>query len=560
MNEPEDQESSDRESSDPENSDQETLELLDDYLAQLQAGVAPGREKVLCEHPELASALDCLEALEGLAPRSTADERDDHGDTMMPPAMGNLPREFGPYELLSEIGRGGMGVVYKARQIGLDRIVAVKMVLGAHLASPEHVRRFQAEARAAARVRHPNIVPIHEVGQLHGQDYFAMELIEGESLAERIARGPLGVESAVRMLIAVARAVDHLHEQEIVHRDLKPSNILLDGEELPYVTDFGLAKVFAGDSQMTATGVIAGTPSYMAPEQAAGKRGKVGPAVDVYSLGAILYELLAGRPPFRGDTPLDTLLEVLDREPMLPRQLNPHVPRELELICLKCLAKSPDDRYVSAGALADDLEHFARGEALEVRPPHVGQRLWRWTRRQPALASRLGAFSVFYAIEMVNFRWRTGDVDEAFHWKVSVLLAAWALASVACQQFVDNIRWSIYVRFAWGALDSLMLLAVLFAADGAASPLVVGYPLLIVCSGLWFRVRFVSYMTALSLLSYGILVVDFYCWRPELQIQFDSNFDRPIINALTLVLVGASIAYLVHRVRTLSSFYGRRLP
>ncbi|HYW78678.1 MAG TPA: serine/threonine-protein kinase, partial [Thermoguttaceae bacterium] len=383
---------------------------------------------------------------------------------------------------------------------------------------------------------------------------------EGESLAERIARGPLSVESAVRLVVAVARAVDHLHEQGIVHRDLKPSNILLDGDELPYVTDFGLAKVFAGDSQMTATGVIAGTPSYMAPEQAAGSQGKVRPAVDVYSLGAILYELLTGRPPFRGETSLDTLLDVLGREPTLPRQLNSHVSRELELICLKCLAKSPDERYSSAGALADDLEHFARGEVLAVRPPHAGQRLWRWVRREPALASRLGAFSIFYAIEMVNFQWRTGGVDEVFHWKISVLLAAWALASVACQQFVDSLRWSIQVRFAWGTLDSLMLLAVLFAADGAASPLVVGYPLLIVCSGLWFRVRFVFYMTALSLVSYAILIVDYYYWRPQLQSQFDPNFDRPIINGLALVLVGAAIAYLVHRVRTLSSFYGRQLP
>ena len=543
--------------------DQETVELLDDYLARLQAGLAPCREQMLREHPELTSALDCLEALECLAPRPAADGQGDPNATIaMEPAMGNLPREFGPYELLAEIGRGGMGVVYKAKQAGLERTVAVKMILGAHLASPEHVRRFQTEAKAAARVRHPHIVPIHEVGQIYGQDYFAMELIEGESLAERIARGPLGVESAVRLLVAVARAVDHLHEQGIVHRDLKPSNILLDGEQLPYVTDFGLAKVFVGDSQMTATGVIAGTPSYMAPEQAGGQasgsHSEIGPAVDVYSLGSILYELLTGRSPFRGETPLDTLLEVLSREPTLPRQLNPHVPRDLELICLKCLAKSPDDRYGSAGALADDLEHFARGETLDVRPPHAGQRMWRWARRQPALASRLAAFSVFYVIETVN--WQTGNVDEDFHWKISVLLAAWVLASLACQQFVDSIRWSIRVRFAWGTLDSMMLLAVLFVADGAASPLVVGYPLLIVCSGLWFRVRFVSYMTALSLLSYGILIVDFYCRPPNPLSPFDRSIDRPIINALALVLIGATIAYLVHRVRTLSSFYGRRLP
>ena len=210
-------------------------------------------------------------------------------------AAAALPRDFGPYELIREIGRGGMGVVYEARQKGLDRSVAVKMILASHLASPELVRRFQAEAKAAARLRHSNIVHIHEVGQLHGQDFFAMEYIDGQSLAERIAQGPVDVPTAVRLVATVARAVEHLHQQGIVHRDLKPSNILLDSDGQPYVTDFGLAKVFVAGSDMTATGVIAGTPSYMAPEQASGRRAEIGPATDVYSLGAILYELLDRR-------------------------------------------------------------------------------------------------------------------------------------------------------------------------------------------------------------------------------------------------------------------------
>ena len=263
------------------------------------------------------------------------------------PAIENqdLPRDFGPYELLEEIGRGGMGVVYKARQKALDRIVAVKMILATHLASPEHIRRFQVEAWAAARLRHANITQIHDVGQHHGQHYFTMEYIEGESLAQRIARQRLSFDAIVRLLSIVARAVDHLHAQGVVHRDLKPSNILLDRDDQPYVTDFGLAKVFVPGSEATATGVIAGTPSYMAPEQASGHSSEVGPATDIYSLGAILYELLTGEPPFRQENPLDTLLDILGREPRYPRQLNPRVPHGLELICLKCLAKSPADRY-----------------------------------------------------------------------------------------------------------------------------------------------------------------------------------------------------------------------
>ena len=471
--------------------------------------------------------------------------------------MGDLPRDFGPYELIREIGRGGMGVVYEARQKGLDRSVAVKMILASHLASAELVRRFQAEAKAAARLRHSNIVHIHEVGQLHGQDFFAMEYIDGQSLAERIARGPVDVPAAVRLVATVARAVEHLHQQGIVHRDLKPSNILLDSDGQPYVTDFGLAKVFAPGSEMTATGVIAGTPSYMAPEQALGRRADVGPATDVYSLGAILYELLTGVPPFRAESPLDTLMEVLSGDPAMPRTLNSHIPRGLELICLKCLAKEPHERYASAAALADDLDRFARGEVLQVRPPTLPQRFWSWTRRQPALASRLGAGGLFYVVESVTY-YSTSLSDPTFHEQVSLVVALWIAASIVCQQLLGSRRWSIPACFVWGTLDSLALLAVLLRGGyGAASALVVGYPLIIVASGLWFRVRFVWFITFLSLVSYGVLVIDFYCWRPELHKGMYAGYDRHVIFALAMLIIGAVVAYLVQRVRTLSSFYGR---
>jgi len=539
--------------------DQEALDLLDDYLTRLQAGQTPDRQAVLETRPGLAPALDCLEALESLAPEPAAGEGgsdDETLDVQLP--VGDLPRTFGQYELLSEIGRGGMGVVYCARQEGLDRTVAVKMILAGHLASPEHVRRFHSEAKAAAKVRHPNVVHIHEVGQLHGQDYFAMDYIEGDSLAERIGKGPVDVSTAVELVGAVARAVEHLHRRGIVHRDLKPSNILLDGSGQPYVTDFGLAKVFGPGSEKTATGVVTGTPSYMSPEQASGRSAEVGPGADIYSLGVILYELLTGRPPFRGENPLDTLMGVLGREPTLPRRLNPRIPHSLELVCLKCLAKSPDDRYASADALADDLERFVRGEALQVRAPHLGQRFLSWTRRQPALASRLGALGLFYVVETVNYLVELVTPD--FHWKVSALMGVWAAASVFCQRIIDGRRWDISTRFAWGVLDSICLLAVLLLASGAASPLIVVYPLLIVASGLWFRVRFVWFMTGLSLLSYSVLVVDFYWWRPDLHPPTQAGADRHVIFAVALLLIGSVVSYLVHRVRTLSSFYGREAP
>ena len=363
----------------------------------------------------------------------------------------------------------------------------------------------------------------------------------------------------MRLLIAVARAVDHLHAQGVVHRDLKPSNILLDGDGRPYVTDFGLAKVFVPGSEATATGVIAGTPSYMAPEQASGRGSEVGPATDVYSLGAILYELLTGEPPFRQENPLDTLLDILGREPRRPRQLNPRAPHGLELICLKCLAKAPADRYTSAAALADDLERFARHEPLSVRPPNLIERLGQWGRREPALAWRLGAVGLFYLVELGNYY--CGGVDWQFHLKMSVLAAAWILVAMVCQRFVAYQRLAAPACFVWGGLDSLMLLIMLlFVAGGAASSLVVVYPLLIAGSGLWFRVRFVSFMTVMSLLSYGVLVVDFYCWRPELQEHFDVSVARHVVFAVSLVVLGTIVSWLVERLRLLSNFYGRQLP
>jgi serine/threonine-protein kinase len=562
--------------------EEKELEILDAYLARLQAGERPDRETVLREHPELASALDCLEALEKLRPK--CEEIADDGfilSSNIHQAAGDLPRSFGNYQLLAEIGRGGMGVVYKARQEDLDRVVAVKMILSSHLASAEQVRRFQAEARAAAKLRHSHIVPIHEVGRCHGQDYFTMEYIEGQSLAQRIAQGektgtqlvcarsgklaaspfsPIDIPTAVRIVNAIARAVEYLHRQGIVHRDLKPSNILLDAQGEPYLTDFGLAKLFALDVQLTATGVIAGTPAYMAPEQAAGHSRQVGPAADVYSLGAILYELLTGVPPFLEENPLDTLLNVLSVDPMLPRRLNPKIPRELELICLTCLQKSPGDRYASAEALADDLDRFARGEPIKVRPPHLGQRFLGWTRRQPALASRLGGLALFYFIDWINYL--TGVIKLDFHIKISIVLALWVVGSIICQRLVESRRWSLAAPFVWGTLDSILFLIVLLIADGAASPLIVGYMLLIVAAGLWYRVRFVFYMTLLSLLSYGVLMVDYYYfWQPWLRPELDIphlKLDRHVIFAISLIILASIVSYLVQRVRILSSFYGQK--
>jgi serine/threonine-protein kinase len=299
-----------------------------------------------------------------------ATERFTSSDSQTP--NGKLPRirYMGDYELLEEIARGGMGVVFKARQISLNRIVAVKMILAGLLATKADHERFHSEAQAAALLDHPNILPVFEVGEHEGQHYFSMGYVDGQSLATRLAEGPLPPKEAAELVAMVAEAVEYAHRQGVIHRDIKPSNILIDSKGRPRVTDFGLAKRVGAPgtpgrgSELTATGQVLGTPSYMAPEQAAGQINAVGPAADVYSLGALLYAALAGRPPFQAATSLETLQQVLEREPVALRQLNPGVPRDLETIVLKCLEKAVPRRYATAQALVEDLRRYLEGRPL----------------------------------------------------------------------------------------------------------------------------------------------------------------------------------------------------
>jgi tetratricopeptide (TPR) repeat protein/tRNA A-37 threonylcarbamoyl transferase component Bud32 len=405
-------------------------EVLGAYFKALADGGAPDRQELLARHPDLALDLADFFADEESVDRWTAPLRpvaqaaltdavaaaltprtgDERGRLSLTP----LPvRTLGDYELLEEIGRGGMGVVYKGRQRSLNRLVALKVIRTGEWASETEAQRFRNEAEMAAHLDHPHIVSVYGVGQQAEQVYFSMKLVEGGSLAHHLGRFPADPRAAARLLAQVARAVHHAHQRGILHRDLKPSNILLDEAGEPHVTDFGLAKRVEADSSLTQSGAVVGTPSYMAPEQTSGQKGAATTAADVYGLGAVLYALLTGKPPFQGETPLDTLLQVKEREPEPPGRRNAQVDRDLETICLKCLHKESAKRYESAQALAEDLERWVAGEPIQARPTRPWERGLRWVRRRPALAAlagvSVGAMLTVLAVSL----WFNGQLQAA---------------------------------------------------------------------------------------------------------------------------------------------------
>jgi len=456
--------------------EQRLQEILAAYMQDVEAGKNPDREKLLAQHPDLAEDLrsflaenDRMRHLVNQADAATlAPTHSPHGDESAirnPQSAiepGTTIRYFGDYELLEEIARGGMGVVYKARQVSLNRIVALKMILAGELASPADVQRFHAEAKAAANLDHPNIVPIYEVGEHEGQHFFTMKLVVGGSLSGKAASGDWrasrvsgGSKDAQRqaatLTAAVARAVHHAHQRGILHRDLKPANILLASggrkppdtagpsgglrpplaEYTPMITDFGLAKHVEADSGQTKSGAIVGTPSYMPPEQARSDK-VLTTAVDVYSLGAILYELLTGQPPFRAETALQTLMMVLENEPAPPSSVNRGVAidRDLEIICLKCLNKDPARRYGSAEMLAEDLERWLRGEPVLARSASRPERVLKWARRRPERAILYGLAILVLGIGLSWLTWQGGVA----------VVDRWARAQEAQRQLVFERR------------------------------------------------------------------------------------------------------------------------
>jgi serine/threonine-protein kinase len=509
----------------PETSRDERLaRLLTELTDQLRQGRPPDLERLARDHPDLAAELRELWGAVQIAEEFARPPAEDP-KTLPPrpstldPHSSNGPRNLGDYEVIEELGRGGMGVVYKAWQKSLGRTVALKMVLRGELASASDLARFRAEAESAARLDHPNIVAVYGSGEADGQAYFSMQYIDGVTLTQRVAGRPLPPRLAAELLAKVARAVHHAHQHGILHRDLKPSNVLLDRQGEPHVTDFGLAKRVPSpggnpaEASLTRSGAIVGTPNYMAPEQISGSRGQVGPASDVYSLGVILYEMLTGRPPFQAASAVDTLMLVLEQEPVPPRLLNPRVDRDLEVICLKCLQKPADLRYEGAGRLADDLDAFLHGEPISARPSgltHFVSRMLRPTHHAPVLENwgllwMWHSLVLFLLCALTNGMAYQGITDHTAYLALwSVGLVAWGSIFWALRRRggpVTFVERQIAHLWAGGVSGSIMLFLVEWLIG---IPVLTLSPVLAVFAGMVFLAKA------------GMLSGEFYPWAAAL--------------------------------------------
>jgi serine/threonine-protein kinase len=458
--------------------DRQLAALLSDMADEVAAGREVDFAGICQQYPELASDLRRLWGavlvtdIAGVASdQLPAADTSDQGNRRWQRLQ--LPTTIGDYELQEEIGRGGMGVVFRAIQISLGRSVAVKMILRGRLASDNDLQRFLSEASATARLQHPHIVPVYEVGDIEGRPFFSMKLINGLTLSDRLLDGPMPEREAAELVATIARAIGFAHRQGIVHRDLKPSNILIDDDGTPMVSDFGLAKRFGVENDLTRSGMVIGTPSYMSPEQASGRRDDVGPASDIYSLGCVLYHALTGRPPLVAESMMELVMLVLEQDPTPPRALRPRLDRDLEMIVIRCLQKPADLRYETADELADDLEAYLRDEQVLAASGRFGQvlaRLFRETHHATVLEN-WGVLWMWHALVLLvaslltwvlEYREVQNLLSYVFVWVVG--LGAWAAVFWKLRQRIGPVTFvERQVAHVWGS--SMISIALLFPLE-----------------------------------------------------------------------------------------------
>lgn len=449
--------------------------LVSQLADRIQAGENVEFESVCSEHPDLREDLreiwGTLVVTDAIAATARSSNNSQLSDLSSEPTLSipALPFRIGDYQLLEVIGRGGMGVVYRAQQISLNRIVAVKMIRENRPATPENRARFFSEAEANARLDHPGIVPVFEVSEFEGHPFFSMQLIRGETLAERLNRGPLPQRESARIMVDICRAIGFAHRQGVLHRDIKPSNVLIDEQGQVRVTDFGLAKFADSADSLTKTGAVLGTPSYMSPEQAAGRSNMVGDRSDIYSLGAVLYHLLTGRPPFIADSPMQLAIQILEHDPPPPRLLEPGIDRDLEMIVQRTIQKPQDLRYESADELADELECFLRDEPIKARSGKLAQVVARWFRETHHAAvlenwgllwmwHSLVLLVVCFATEWMQWSQVTSRLSYSALWVVG--LGTWAAVFWALRRRMGPVTFvERQIAHVWGA--SLLAIAAL---------------------------------------------------------------------------------------------------
>ncbi len=456
--------------------------------------------------------------------------------------------DFGRYEVLEELGRGAMGVVYRARERELDRVVALKLIRTGRVATPDAVERFVAEARLAAQASHTGVVQVFDAGEHSGQRFLAMELIDGPSLSDELARRRIPHDEAAALFAKLARAVHHLHALGMVHRDLKPSNVMLAGPDArPRVTDFGLATT-SRRAEGADEEVLAGTPGYMSPEQLGVGADAVGPTSDVYALGVMLFEVATGQQPFAADSLEQVLMRSFGGRFDRPRAVDRKVPRKLEAIILKAMERKPANRYPTADALAEDLDRFVAGTPIDAGKGGVASAVRIYARRHVALAVRLCALSAFFLVAVVNRA--LGYVDDAFLLMLGATVAVWGGITWALDQVVH--RSPLWPRV-WCVVDAALVTRVILLLGGVRSSLVLLYPLLILSVGLWSRARLVWFATLATALGYAALVVESHLVRTELARPVDEHV---VFAAVLLATAGLTIVHL-RRFEAVRRLYAR---